>query len=97
MKFKVLDHYIKSWIIMSIEENPKVVARFPIEDYGDNIARALAHDYCEFMNDKYHDKNINEEWGSINRSNRIKYHLEQLMLLNSKKRIHWNKHGNGVE
>lgn len=59
-------------------------------------AEGLAGDYCDFMNDKYFDKNINEEWGKIDHLKRIEYHLEQIHIL-MKGNANWNKHGNGVE
>lgn len=61
-----------------------------------SIAEALAHDYCSFLNEKYIDKNINEEWGKIDINARIKYHFEQIRKLQDKRELRWNSDGNGV-
>jgi len=70
-------------------ESNEIIAMFKHE--------GLAHDYVDFPNDKYLDKEINAEWPRIKRDERIKYHLEQLQLLTSDKKLHWNEHGTGVE
>jgi hypothetical protein len=95
MKFVVSDLlYDDGWRVMQIEPETKHIASFP--DVND-FSKAMAHDYCDFLNDKYCDKEINKEWPQINRYERIKYHLEQLQLLRSDKKLHWNEHGTGVE
>lgn len=83
--------------VIKLTENgkPELMAEFP--DLNNEYAEAMAHDYCDFLNDKYCDKEINKEWPQINREERIKYHLEQLQLLRSDKRLYWNEHGNGVK
>ena len=58
-------------------------------------ADLLAGDIVDFLNEKYIDKNINEEWGEIDVEKRIEYHEEQIRILKSGKH-RWNKHGNGV-
>lgn len=70
-----------------------VMAYFP----NTAVGLAMAHDYCDFLNDKYCDKEINEEWPSIDRKERIKYHLNEIEKLVDNKKLHWNEHGNGVE
>lgn len=62
---------------------------------SEDVAPLVAGDICSFLNEKYIDKNINEEWGKINKEARIKYHEEQIRLLKSGK-YSWNRHGNGV-
>jgi hypothetical protein len=61
------------------------------------VMQFMPHDYCDFLNDKYCDKEINEEWPSIDRKERIKYHLNEIEKLVDNKKLHWNEHGNGVE
>jgi hypothetical protein len=58
-------------------------------------ARALAEDYCEFLNDKYVDKGFNQEWGPPDVKKRIKYHKKQIKLLESGN-YSWREHGDGV-
>jgi hypothetical protein len=94
------------WTVIQIKPEYKEICEFTGQTKGcehddlflsPEIARALAHDYCDFLNEKYIDKNINEEWGKIDREARIEYHLEQLSLLNYKDNLKWNEHGNGVK
>ena len=61
------------------------------------VDKNMAGDYVDFLNDKYCDKEINQEWPPINKKERIRYHLEQIELLKSDKPLRWNEHGNGVE
>lgn len=44
----------------------------------DAINNGIKRDYVEFLNNKYCDKNINEEWPKPNNKKRIQYHSEQL-------------------
>jgi hypothetical protein len=80
--------------VMQIKPEQKTIAFFPTSN-EDSLG--LAHDYVDFLNDKYHDKEINKEWPKINRGERIKYHLEQLQLLTGDKMLVWNEHGTGVK
>ena len=61
------------------------------------IAPLLAGDITDFLNEKYIDKNINEEWGKIDVQARIKYHEEQLRMLKSGNPFTWTEHGNSVK
>lgn len=56
----------------------------------------LIGDICDFLNDKYIDKNIDEEWPKVDVKARIKYHEEQIKILKGGK-YSWNEHGNGVK
>jgi len=90
------------WIVIEIYHEIKIIAEFPFKDgvtnlYSKELARALAGDYCEFLNNKYCDKEINKEWPPIDRESRIKYHKEQIQLLEGKEHIIWNEDGDGVE
>lgn len=98
MKFKLSDKpfhlsqmglNVDLYVIMEIEPERKPIAGFLNEN--------VAGDYVEFLNDKYCDKEINQEWPPINKEERIRYHLEQIELLKSDKPLRWNEHGNGVE
>ena len=62
----------------------------------DEASMNVMGDICDFLNDKYIDKNINEEWGKIDINKRIKYHEEQIEIL-KKENPHWKEHGNGVK
>ena len=63
----------------------------------DQFISPVAGDIVEFLNDKYVDKNMNEEWYHPDREARIKYHEEQLKILRSGKPIGYTEHGNGVK
>jgi hypothetical protein len=78
-----------------IDKPLELVAEFP--DINNEHAEAMAHDYCDFLNDKYYDKEINKEWPIINREERIKYHINQLNKLVNSERLRWNEHGTGVK
>ena len=97
MKFAVSNRPDDNDIIVYSLRSGIILARFPYGFQLKEIAEALAHDYCDFVNDKYHDKSINKEWPKIDRRKRLEYHLEQARILSSDKRIVWNKHGNGVK
>lgn len=75
--------------VVQIKPEHKRIAIF-YDDVG------MAYDYCDFLNDKYVDKNVNEEWGKIDRLKRIEHHENQLKLLRSDNRLHFNEHGNEV-
>lgn len=97
MKFKVLE-YASSYEILNLEDHG-IIAKFFIDNPNDN-AKGLAHDYCDFLNDKYLDKEINKEWPLITekiRLKRIDYHHQELMKLVHKDKLGWNEHGTGVE
>jgi hypothetical protein len=85
---------------MRDKDKPDIIPVYDLKS-GKIIAmfkdNSLAHDYVDFLNDKYHDKEINKEWPRINRGERIKYHLEQLQLLTGDKMLVWNEHGTGVK
>jgi hypothetical protein len=90
------------FIVIEIYPENKIIAEFPFKKgvtnlYSKEIAGALAGDYCEFLNNKYCDKEINKEWPRIDRESRIKYHEEQIRLLKSKENVSWNEDGDGVE
>lgn len=75
----------------------QVVGGFESEGYIPfELAELLVGDICDFLNDKYCDKEINAEWPEINPEERIKYHEEQIEILKSSKYV-WNEHGTGVE
>ena len=94
MKFRVSNLlYDCGWKIYLVDGEPTHIASFPDNEHG----KAMAHDYCDFLNDKYLDKEINKEWPKITRKERIDYHLNELRKLTSDKRLYWNEHGNGVE
>jgi hypothetical protein len=97
MKFKVLE-YASSYEILNLEDHG-IIAKFFMDNPNDN-AKGLAHDYCDFLNDKYLDKEINKEWPLIDdkiKQKRIKYHIEQLNKLGFNDNLGWNEHGTGVE
>ena len=89
-----------AWVVRTLEPNSKQIAKFyegkPDRLLNEGIGQAMAGDYCACLNDKYLDKNINEEWPIINREIRIKYHREQLSLLLGQKSVYWSPHGNYV-
>lgn len=53
------------WFVYQYEPDIVEIAEFL---YGlppyhtEEIALAMAEDYCEFLNEKYRNKNINEDW-----------------------------------
>ncbi len=67
-----------------------------VEKRESETSLAVMGDILDFLNEKYIDKNINEEWGRVDVDARIKYHEEQIKILKSGNG-HWNRHGNGVE
>ncbi|MBZ2166344.1 hypothetical protein [Methanobacterium spitsbergense] len=89
------------FMLSDVEVEPRGFIKFlyyPIEkSITQEQAELVGGDILYFLNDKYHDKNPNEEWPKIDREKRIKYHENQLKLLKSKNRITWNKHGTEVE
>jgi hypothetical protein len=60
-------------------------------------AECVGGDILAFINDKYVDKNVMEEWGKIDRQKRIKYYKRQIEKLENLEKISWNEHGTGVE
>ena len=91
----------KKWIIFDLK-NQSIIAVFsgtknPFDEYNDlDLAPLLAGDYCDFLNDKYVDKEMNKEWGKIDVQKRIEYHEKQLEILKSGD-CFWNRHGNKVQ
>lgn len=57
----------------------------------------MGYDYVDFLNDKYVDKEVNAEWGEIDRLKRIQHHEKQIKLLKGNKRLCFNEHGNEVK
>lgn len=91
LRFKVTEELENNkWVLYCIDDL-ELRIEFPI------AYESLAHDICDFLNDKYFDKNINEEWKEIDRKDRIRYLLQQAFILSNDDRISWNRHGNGVE
>ena len=65
---------ITAWKVMLLEPVPNVIALFVGPDT--ETAKLLAGDYVEFLNKKYLDKNINEEWpDKIDKTTHLNYHL----------------------
>lgn len=96
IRFKVSENMDEdSFVVILISKPILVIAKFPFDNYLKSNARGLAEDYCDFLNDKYLDKKINEEWGKADIESRIKYHKEQIFNLKNG-RTYWNRHGNGV-
>lgn len=83
--------------VIKLTENgkPELMAEFP--ELNNEYAEAMAHDYCDFLNDKYCDKEINKEWPKINKEERINYHLDEIIKLKRSDYVVWNEHGNGVK
>jgi hypothetical protein len=100
-------HIVSTWQVILVGSIPSIMLTefLGCDDeswmhYGylsTEIAPLVAGDYAEIFNDKYVDKEINKEWGKIYRYERMVYHIEQLQLLTSDKKLHWNEHGTGVE
>lgn len=90
-EFKVIEDKDGSIRIYQISPNIR-----PICPFEDKYS-CLAGDICDFLNDKYCDKNVNEEWGRVKRLKRIKYHFLELIKLIFHKYSRYNEHGNGVE
>lgn len=98
MEFRVSQKPTNGYFeIYSVEENCAAYIQTGIRFPETEVGIAMAHDYVDFLNDKYFDKGINEEWPSINRRDRINYHLKEIEKLVSGGRLYWNEHGNGVE
>jgi len=94
--YPVIHKHNKHYEVVLIKSNSsKIIAKFEEDEEG--INELMAHDYCDFLNDKYLDKEINKEWPKIDRIKRIEYHLNELMKLTSDKKLYWNEHGNKVE
>jgi len=87
--------HTKHYEVVLIQPSSKVIAKFEEDEEG--INKLMAHDYCDFLNDKYCDKEVNKEWPKINRLARINYHLEQLSILINSERVVWGEHGNEVK
>ena len=79
--------------VIQIEPHVRSVAMFSNSANEDG----LCGDYVEFLNNKYCDKNINEEWPKPNNKKRIEYHSEQLMLLLSGREVKWSEDGDKVK
>jgi hypothetical protein len=62
------------------------------EYFPDEVAPLVAGDIIDFLNEKYIDKNINEEWGKIDVEARIKYHEKMIEILKTGK-ARFNNHG----
>lgn len=74
----------KQWRVVRVYPQPSVVVALfiggnPDDKYMDEeLAPLLAGDYVEFLNEKYLDKNINEEWPpKENYKTRFDYHLKK--------------------
>lgn len=79
---KVDDNELVGWEVIQILPEVRLIGTFwgndEAKDYLDiEVARAMAGDYVEFLNDKYFDKEINKEWPKPNNEERAKYHLEE--------------------
>jgi hypothetical protein len=98
----VPEEMFKTWDVVRIDPKPRVIVAqfvggFESEGYIPmEIAPLLAGDYCDFLNDKYVDKEFNAEWGSVNVKERIQYHKNQIEKLKIGK-FSWNSHGTGIE
>lgn len=85
--------YDDGWHVIMCEPKVLHVASFP--DSHEN-GKAMAYDYCDFLNNKYCDKNINQEWPKPKNKKRLEYHAEQLMLLLSGGKVVWSEDGDEV-
>ncbi len=70
----------------------KAIAFFPTHH---EHSLAMAYDYCDFLNNKYCDKGINEEWPNPNNKQRIQFYINQILLL-SKGNCHLSEDGDIV-
>ena len=73
---------VKAWEVVEVTSSPsKVIAYFPGYDNKDYLdleeARQVAGDYVEFLNEKYIDKNINEEWPPKDPLLYYNYHIQR--------------------
>lgn len=93
LEFRVFENK-KTGIIKIIQVEP--VFRDICTFVDDPFISCLSGDIVDFLNDKYVDKNINEEWFYPDREARIKYHKEQLKILENEKPVCYTEHGNGV-
>jgi len=93
MEFRVTQTTIKGYWEVYSPQKLEIIIRF--EDTA--IGFAMAHDYCDFLNDKYCDKEINAEWPGVDRKKRIEYHLEEIKKLVNEDMLGWNEHGDGVK
>ena len=88
------------FMIKNNENNPYIVSfessTLKIIVKGTEEEQNIVGDICDFLNDKYIDKEINQEWPEINPEERIKYHREQIKKLENGS-CAWNEHGTGVE
>ena len=66
------------------------------DELSKDLAPLLAGDYCDFLNEKYIDKEFNKEWREVDVDARVKYHEEQIEML-KRGNYTWNRHGTGVE
>ena len=72
---------MKGWKVVQVKpQPPKLVAYFfgPTPD----VAQLMAGDYVEFLNEKYFDKGINEEWPERTKEDLRAYYLSRLEDLN---------------
>ena len=87
-------------MIKNNENNPYIVSfesnTLKIIVKGTEEEQNIIGDICDFLNDKYIDKEMNSDWGRANKEARIKYHKEQIKKLESDSCV-WNEHGTGVE
>lgn len=73
---------VEIWQVVQVIPQPStIVAEFigsNDEKYLDKeIAPLMAGDYVEFLNEKYVDKKINQEWPAQDKKARLKYHLKR--------------------
>lgn len=76
------DCVVYVWKVVQVSPQPsKEICGFEgsdHEDYHDvEVARALGGDYVEFLNEKYLDKGINEEWPIPDKKQHLQYHLKR--------------------
>lgn len=74
----------KTWKIIMLGEPNKLIAEFIGNDKNDiylntDIAPLVAGDYVEFLNEKYLDKGLNEEWPPKDKKLYFKYHLQKAL------------------
>lgn len=90
MRFKISDN---DDMILLVD--PEIRDFIKVECLSEESRQVLG-DFLDFLNDKYVDKNINEEWADVSREKRIDHLLEELDILLFNKYCFWNKHGTGV-
>lgn len=86
---KIKDALVCTWQVIQVKpQPPRLVAEF----YGCNgsgyeyfleedTIPLVAGDYVEFLNEKYVDKNINEEWPVPDKRQHLEYHIKRALEL----------------